>query len=58
MSTSNGSVKANTLIERINFDGSLGSGGKSMFGTLTSGTETTEGTGVGERSVKGVNNEV
>ena len=40
-------VEIDTLEERVDLDGGLGSRGEGTLGTLTSSTETTEGTGVG-----------
>ena len=45
--TGDGGVEVNTLEERVNLDGGLGSRGQSTLGTLASSTETTESTGVG-----------
>lgn len=45
--TGEGSVEVDTLEERVDLDGGLGGGGEGALRTLASGTETTEGTGVG-----------
>ncbi|KXN85447.1 NAD-specific glutamate dehydrogenase [Leucoagaricus sp. SymC.cos] len=48
-STSEGSVEIDTLVERVNFDGSLSSRRESALGTLASGTETTDSTRVARK---------
>ena len=45
--TSERGVEIDTLEKRVDLDGGLGSRGEGTLGTLTSSTETTEGTGVG-----------
>ena len=45
--TGDGGVEVNTLEERVDLDGGLGSGREGALGTLASGAETTESTGVG-----------
>ena len=45
--TSERGVEINTLEKRVDLDGGLGSRGEGTLGTLTSSTETMEGTGVG-----------
>ena len=45
--TSERGVEIDTLEERVDLNGGLGSRGEGTLGTLTSSTETTEGTGVG-----------
>ena len=44
--TSKRSIEINTLIERVDLNGSLGSGREGALGPLTSGTETTNSTRV------------
>ena len=51
--TSRGGVEIDTFEERVDFDGSGGGGGKSSFGTLAGGTETTESTWVGGKIESG-----
>ena len=45
--TGDGGVEVNTLEERVDLDRGLGSGREGALGTLASGAETTESTGVG-----------
>lgn len=45
--TGDGGVEVNTLEERVDLDGGLGSGREGALGTLASGAETTESTCVG-----------
>jgi hypothetical protein len=46
-STGDGCVEVNTLEQGVDFDRSLGGGGKSALGTLAGGAETAESTSVG-----------